>query len=243
MQFSFYTNWSKIILCIFSLMTTSIWATSNSDDRDFLNMRIVSDLQKQFGDLKQLQIVEVGGGGELCAVLAKTIDFASYTIVSSSESNDLARKFLAPLGIDNVNFIDKDSLSEELESDLLISDCFFSESDVEEQRRYMKYLLAGAANGFMRIDPLSEQFLIEYLSVLIRHGKKGKVQLEHPEFPIQTLHTVLRNEQVKQHKHNDIQLLTWHHDNSVASSIIKKRKTLPKFCFSNSGKQRSLLYL
>lgn len=213
------------------------------------NIKIAGDIQKQFGDLSNLNILEIGGGcGALCAVLSITSGFNSYTIVNSPESNELARKFLDLLGIEKVIFIDKNSLSSQLKCDLLISNCTFSESDSEEQHRYMKYLITGTSNGYMRVNSISVDYQIEslppleYMAFLFKNGRKGKFQLENPDFQPQNHHSVLRNEPVNCDKsHSDIHLLTWHNAD-FERSIIQRRERPVLLPSSTDQKYNAVTY-
>jgi hypothetical protein len=177
-------------------------------------IKIAGDLKKKFGDLSKMHIVEIGGGyGGQCKILAELGGFASYTIIDLPECNALSKKYLDRLGVQNVSFINNDRLSEALTYDLVISNFAFSEIDLTEQKKYIKYVITSTPNGYMTMNFISHHFNLQSLSVeelvgmLLQGGRKGKVEAEQPS------------------THPDNLLLTWY-TNKVFAKSLKKQPLL-----------------
>lgn len=150
-------------------------------------MKIAGDLKKQFHDLGNLHIVEIGGGyGGQCKIINDLGGFASYTIIDLPQCNALSKKYLSALNIKNVKFIDNDKISQAANYDLVISNYAFSEIDREEQMAYINAIIGRTPNGYMTINFISESFNLQSLSVddlmsmLLSRGFKGKIEKEFP---------------------------------------------------------------
>lgn len=149
-------------------------------------IKTAGDLVERFGDLKNKHIVEIGGGyGGLCKILS-TLGFASYTLIDLPECNELSRRYLNSLGVENVFFIDSTSDYRGQNYDLVISNYAFSEMDTHEQDRYIEKIIKNVPNGYMVVNFISHYFGIESLtieeliSILRDHKKSGVVEKEKP---------------------------------------------------------------
>jgi len=150
-------------------------------------IKIAGDLLRQFGDLSQLHIVEVGAGyGGMCKVLADVAGFASYTIVDIPQCTAIAKKYLSSLGVQNVTFLDDAELTSPQTFDLLISNYSFSEMSVRDQYRTLVCLIENAPRGYMLLNSLAPAAgspcmqMNTLISLLLQMGKVGTVESEKP---------------------------------------------------------------
>lgn len=150
-------------------------------------IKVAGDLKRQFGDLSQLHIVEIGGAyGGLCKILSELGGFGSYTIIDLPQSNALAKKYLKLQGVENVFFIDSDRLSEVRDYDLVISNYAFSEIDKLEQSHYINKVISKTPNGYMTLNFISHIFALQSMSleelikILYNSGFQSKVIKERP---------------------------------------------------------------
>jgi len=150
-------------------------------------VKVFGDLNKHFGNLSQLHIAEIGGGyGGLCAILSEMGAFANYTIIHSPAYNELTKKYLSLLGVQNVNFIDIKEIDDLQKYDLVISNYDFSEMDKELQGKCIEKIIKNSANGYFTFNFISslygiESIPVEYLiSTLLDYGRSGILETEHP---------------------------------------------------------------
>lgn len=148
-------------------------------------VKVACDLKKLLGDLRQIHIVEIGGGyGGQCKILSDFTGFASYTLIDIPEALALTKKYLDLLGIQNVTYIENKNLHEVGHYDLVISNFAFSEIDRHEQQNYLQKVIYPSQHGYMTMN-----FQTEYLGsipkdeivrLLIGMQKKPRVQKEYP---------------------------------------------------------------
>lgn len=138
-------------------------------------VKIVGDLQREFGDLSNLNIVEIGGGyGGQCKILNNISEFASYTIIDLPECTPLINKYLSCFKISNVCTINSTNVPAQ-NYDLVISNYAFSEIDRQEQLNYITKIISLAPRGYMiynnhpSVNPLS---LEEFVAILSSQQKK-----------------------------------------------------------------------
>ena len=148
-------------------------------------IKVAGDLRKQFGDLSQMRIVEIGGHhGEQCKILADLCGFASYTIIDFPECNTLSRKCLELHGIKNVSLIDSDSLEWVGTYDLVISHFTFSERMQPQACVGLNSIITPTPRGYITLSdtacrlPRALSDLDEVVAALYNQGYKGKVERE-----------------------------------------------------------------
>jgi hypothetical protein len=147
-------------------------------------VKIVGDLQREWGDLHDFKILEIGGGfGGQCKIIHDICGFSHYTIVDLPECLPLINKFLSSFSIKNFTTLSNCELKEKKRYDLVISNYAFSEISRNEQMEYMEAVIKLAPRGFFiynhfpTINPFS---MDEFISLLQGAGKKVKVIREDP---------------------------------------------------------------
>lgn len=178
-------------------------------------MKVAGDLRQEFGDgIAQMHIVEVGGGyGGQCKILADLCGFASYTIIDLSEANQLAKRCLDKLGVENVRFINREDLDQVFDYDLMISNYSFSELDRIEQTAYLNKVIKPTPNGYMTMNFMNEtefnSYTIEELiNIMSTNERKGRVEAEEPS------------------TNPDAKLLVWKDAQECKKSVLKEKKSL-----------------
>ncbi len=113
-------------------------------------IKVLSDLIKLFGDLADLDIVEIGGGyGGQCLIMSKVVDFNSYKIVDLPSAANLINKYLSKLSISRANAYSIDSLEDSESYDLIISNYAFSELNREIQNLYLNKIIKKSTHGYL----------------------------------------------------------------------------------------------
>lgn len=146
-------------------------------------IKIAGDLRKEFGDLSNLNILEIGTGyGGLCTILSYLSGFGSYSILDLPQCKALTKRNLGFHGIFNVRFFDDEHLPNDLKIDLLISNYGFSVCDHELQRKYLRELIQPSPNGYMTCNFFTKNSLKpeELTALLLQQGKEGRVETENP---------------------------------------------------------------
>ncbi|HEY5234596.1 MAG TPA: putative sugar O-methyltransferase [Rhabdochlamydiaceae bacterium] len=134
-------------------------------------MKVLGELRKEFGDLSNMRIIEIGGGyGGQCKIISDLFSFKNYTLVDLPETLELAQKYLNEQGVENVRFLTPDQLSKEEHYDLVLSTYGFSECNRSLQKSLFAQVLERSQRGYLdcnfcskqfRVDPLSKNQLIE----------------------------------------------------------------------------------
>ena len=146
-------------------------------------VKIAQEIKNEFGDLADQHLIDIGGGyGGLCRILALLEGFGSYTFVNYSECNQVIQRFLEPLNLSNVFYIDLESYSENTFShyDLIISDQSFFELEDFQQNRILEHLIRKIANGYF-IFSSSKNAKIDskqssLIKILMDEGYYGKLR-------------------------------------------------------------------
>ena len=164
----FIRYFSRLTLFTFYLVTLSLHANTPDLMLDAFK-EVAHNLREQFKDVNNMHIIEIGGDGRQCKILADLTGFASYTIIDLSENLSLAKKHL--IGVPNVHFIESTKLFQVKSYDLVISNYAFSRFDYTE---YLDCIISPTRNGYM-----TEALPIDEL-VRLLHSKnrKGKVKKE-----------------------------------------------------------------
>lgn len=127
-------------------------------------MHIFADLQKRFGSLDDLRIVEIGGGyGGLCKILSTNHHWKEYTIVDLPHSLGLSRRYLQELQVPSVSFHPIDALSD-IPCDLVISHLEYSQMDQKLQKEILFNLFKKAPRGYLLCKPFPKHFRVDAFS-------------------------------------------------------------------------------
>ena len=129
-------------------------------------MKVSGDLTHLFGELKNKNIIEIGGGyGGQCKILSTLTSFAKYTIVDLPEAGLLAEKYLKLLNVDNVFIESSESFVGAPHYDLVISNYAFSEISRDEQIQYIEKILNRSNCGYMTYNFTSDYYGINSLTL------------------------------------------------------------------------------
>lgn len=145
-------------------------------------LKVYIDLEKNFGSLKNLNIVEIGigfgGQASLISLLDKPLSYICYDI---SPVLELAQKFTKELDVPgNFTFIDGRN-PKSSNPDLVISNYAFSELNREVQDQYLKNVVLPSPRGYITWNNLSAEILGGYsLAELVRLIPNSQI---HPEKP------------------------------------------------------------
>lgn len=141
-------------------------------------IKVLGDLEKLFGSLTDIDIVEIGGGyGGQCKIIYDIWKPRSYTIVDLPEALAISEKYLRHFKIEDViyktprtNF--KNSYS------LCISNYAFSEVDFNYQRKYAEKIIKYCDRGYMTCNHFSRAKTAQMYNLDI--FKKGNFSPETP---------------------------------------------------------------
>lgn len=145
-------------------------------------LKVLIDLEKNFGSLKNLNIAEIGvgfgGQASLIGLLDKPLSYIYYDIPPVLA---LAQKFTRELEVPgNFTFIDGRD-PKPSNPDLLISNYAFSELNRDVQDQYLKNVVLPAPRGYITWSNLSAKILGGYsLAELLRLIPNSQI---HPEKP------------------------------------------------------------
>jgi phospholipid N-methyltransferase len=110
----------------------------------------LGELTELFGDLENLNILEIGGGyGGQAKVILSLFNISSYTVIDLKEACSLQKKYLSEYN--NVHFVDGKDIDYESinrKFDLVISNYSFSELSLEYQQKYFE-ILKHIPNGYI----------------------------------------------------------------------------------------------
>ena len=121
-------------------------------------IKILSDLRKFFGDLNNMDIVEIGAGyGGQCKIISDAISFNSYTIIDLNTVLKLIKKYLTKLRVDKVDYLTQDKLSNDKKYDLLISNYAFSECVKSVQDEYIQKVLNKSKRGYITYNCIESE--------------------------------------------------------------------------------------
>lgn len=145
-------------------------------------LKVYIDLEKNFGSLKNLNIVEIGvgfgGQASLIGLLDKPLSYTYYDIPPVLE---LAQKFTHELNVPgNFSFIDGRN-PKPSNPDLVISNYAFSELNRDVQDQYLKHVVLPSPRGYITWNHLSFETLGGYsLAELIRLIPNSQILPEKP---------------------------------------------------------------
>jgi hypothetical protein len=121
-------------------------------------LKVYVDLEKYFGSLKDLNIVEIGVGfGGQASLIGLLGNPLSYTFYDIPPVLELARKFTSELEIPGTfTFIDGRN-PKPLDTDLVISNYAFSELNRSIQDAYLAHVILQSPRGYITWNSLSEE--------------------------------------------------------------------------------------
>jgi len=112
-------------------------------------VKVLSDLITIFGDLNNFKIAEIGGGyGGQCKIINDYFNIKDYHLIDLYEVNELSKKYLDKLNVENIRISTYDKLKIE-KYDLIISNFAYSELHTDLQNHYKKMIVNGSKNGYM----------------------------------------------------------------------------------------------
>jgi len=105
----------------------------------------LSDIIDFFGELKDLDVVEIGGGyGGLCAA-ASLFGYRSWTIIDLPEALEMARAYLEALGVKAIY----ETRPPKRQWDLVISNYAISECEAVTHEMYRRNVLLKSTRGYV----------------------------------------------------------------------------------------------
>jgi hypothetical protein len=128
-------------------------------------LKVVSDIQRLFGDLHGKRIVEVGVGyGGQARLLMEQWSVQSYTLIDLMQVLQLARRYIGALGTyPSAKFVPPAKVRA-TDYDLFISNYAFSELRRGIQLTYAKSLIATSRRGYLTCNFISEAHGLDSLS-------------------------------------------------------------------------------
>ena len=146
--------------------------------------KVVGDLEKFFGSLDGLNIVEIGSGyGGQCKVIHDVYEPKFYSLVDIFESTRLAFRYLNKFGLLNKirTITPKKLLDESVYCDLVISDYALSEFDDELVDFYIKEIIKDSKYGYFTVNIFNQGKLDKFVEKLRDIYKDVLVLKEMPK--------------------------------------------------------------
>lgn len=125
-------------------------------------LKVLSDLERHFGDLAGKRIIEIGVGyGGQCRLVLEHWAVQTYTLVDLEPVLGLARRYLARFGTHPSVVFQTPELLASANYDLCISNYAFSELSREVQAFYAESVVGAASQGYLTCNFVSGLFGIE----------------------------------------------------------------------------------
>ena len=140
-------------------------------------IKVLGDLTKQFKDLTNLDIVEIGCGyGGQCKTILDTFNVKSYTIIDLPIVLELIKKYLNRFNIDMSKIIFKDitALDENEKYDLFISNYAYTECSYDIREIYFNKVLNKSNMGYLTANFLSPDVLENEIMSRVKNSFKIK---------------------------------------------------------------------
>lgn len=120
-------------------------------------LKVVSDLERHFGDLTDKRVIEIGVGyGGQCSLVAQRWRIDRYVLVDLEPALALARRYLTELGVvEGLDFTPPESLLAG-DHDLCISNYAFSELTRDVQDRYARLAASSSSRGYLTCNFISD---------------------------------------------------------------------------------------
>lgn len=113
-------------------------------------IKVLVDLKNVFGDLNDLDIVEIGAGyGGQCKIISDVFNVKSYTIVDLEITLPLIQKYLSKHKVERMVYKTQQQLNSNKGYDLIISNYAFSECIKKVQDDYMQKILTKLRRGYI----------------------------------------------------------------------------------------------
>jgi len=127
-------------------------------------IKVLSDLQQEFGTLDNLNICEIGVGyGGLCRIIDSYFKVRSYCLVDLGSVLRLAEKYLKQFQIHTpVNAKTMDALKSEDKYDLVISNYAFTELRTEIQDIYLEKIILKSDRGYITYNNVNRPNFSSY---------------------------------------------------------------------------------
>jgi len=159
-------------------------------------IKVLTDLKNMFGNLNDLDIVEIGGGyGGQCKIIYDVFKFKSYTIIDLETVLPLIQKYLTKLEVKNFICLKPDEIHGQQNYDLIISNYAFSECEKKVQDEYINKIIKKTQKGYITynyhskskenkyklVEPYSRQKITQilhenhHLNILDERPKTGPV--------------------------------------------------------------------
>jgi len=128
-------------------------------------VKVLGDLINNFGDLNGKSVVEIGCGyGGQAKIITDTFDVKSYTLIDLKPVLSLTKKYLTSVGCDmsKINFETLDSLSNDLNYDLFISNYAFTECNKKIQSEYFDRVISKSKMGYITANFINQYFNLDF---------------------------------------------------------------------------------
>jgi len=113
-------------------------------------IKVLVDLRNIFGNLSNLDIVEIGAGyGGQCKIISDVFNIKSYTIVDLEMVLPLIQKYLSKHKVERIAYKTQQQLNSNEKYDLVISNYAFSECIKKVQDDYMQKILSRSKRGYI----------------------------------------------------------------------------------------------
>jgi len=151
-------------------------------------VKVASDLENLYGDLRNLNVVEIGCGyGGQSKILMDLFAIKSYTYIDLDDVLELARKYIDsfPPTRTNLNFLPFNEVrGSENKYDLVISNYAFTECTTEIQDVYLEKIINQSERGYITCNFISGIFDLQSYSLLELMGKINKNPSHKEEVPL-----------------------------------------------------------
>lgn len=119
-------------------------------------LKVLSDLERHFGDLTDKRVIEIGVGyGGQCSLVLRRWRVRSYVLVDLEPALALARRYLTALGVENGLDFKPPNFLVARDHDLCISNYAFSELARDIQDRYARLAVSSASRGYLTCNFIS----------------------------------------------------------------------------------------
>ena len=129
-------------------------------------IKVLSDLIREFGDLSNLNIAEIGCGyAGQAKIIMDVFNVKSYTLIDLPEVLNLSKKYLESTGVnmDKISFKTMDML-ESSNYDLFISNYAYTECTREVQLEYFNKVISNSKSGYITANFINNIFNLDYFT-------------------------------------------------------------------------------
>lgn len=118
-------------------------------------IKILGDIQRAFGPLDDMEIIEIGAGyGGQAKIISDVFPYKAYTVVDLTQALRLLEKYLSALAVPNILYRKQEGLGD-AKYDLCISNYAFSECSKVVQDWYIESVLRYSARGYITFNASS----------------------------------------------------------------------------------------